>query len=497
MYDSLDAAIFAAAEPDPERTAIGGPSGALSYSDLLDAVDRQAKLLAGYLEAPNEAVLIANGNRAVDLIATIACWRAGAVPVHAGISSIAGSVVHKQKVCGARIALVPGEEDPPWLETLNPAERVSPGLAILTREPRAVPPELTDAATVIFTSGTTAQPKGVALRHKPYLGKLAALEQLMPTERYGSTHVALSIGFNFGLWAALQALLNGGRADIIPRFIAQDLHNEIAAAERQLKFPCVPSMLYALCGCVESGEARDGRGLVVQVGGDTLTPELSRRATEALPSAQFFDVYGLTETNSADFILSTEDFSRRRGTIGRPTPGIRWRIVDSTDTAVGPGIAGELQIDTDFIMAGYVGDPAATSAAMDGRFLRTGDYAVASEDGYVSVIGRLKKLITKGGTKISPVEVESAVAAYPGVDAAVAAAVPDERFGEVVGLVIVPVPGATITLADLRDWLAQDRLERYKLPTVLAFAEDLPYGATGKVSRDEATRILTERGVRA
>jgi acyl-CoA synthetase (AMP-forming)/AMP-acid ligase II len=218
----------------------------------------------------------------------------------------------------------------------------------------------------------------------------------------------------------------------------------------------------------------------VLIGGETLGKGLGETLRALFAPADLIDIYGLTETSTCDFFLMPADAARYAGCIGRPSPGVRYRIA---------GDDGELHISSPYLMSGYLDEPA-LEPIRDG-WLATGDLARERDAGVVEVVGRKKELIYRGGNKVTPLEIEFACSAHPKVAAALAVGRPDERLGQRIHALIVPrEPG--LTAAEVRAFLA-GRLERYKIPDVLYFATELPAGRTGKADRGRFSAML-ERG---
>jgi acyl-CoA synthetase (AMP-forming)/AMP-acid ligase II len=149
---------------------------------------------------------------------------------------------------------------------------------------------------------------------------------------------------------------------------------------------------------------------------------------------------------------------------------------------------GELQIRTPSVMAGYLDDPAQTSASFVDGYFRTGDLATIRNDGYVQLVGRSKDVVSRGGNKIAPLEIENLFAQHEDVLATLAFGAPDDRLGESLHLMVV-ARDRSLSEGDLRDW-AKDRLERFKTPDVFHFVDALPAGRTGKVDRAAARLSL-------
>ena len=222
------------------------------------------------------------------------------------------------------------------------------------------------------------------------------------------------------------------------------------------------------------------------IGGETLGKGLARTLRSLFAPAQLIDIYGLTETSTCDFFLMPADAERYAGCIGRPSPGVRYRIVGDDGQAVQPGEIGELLIASPFLMSGYLDEP--TLEPIRQGWLATGDLARERDPGVVEIAGRKKELIYRGGNKVAPQEIEFACSAHPKVAAALAVGRPDARLGQRIHALIVPrEPG--LAAAELRAFLGE-RLEKYKQPDVLYFAAELPAGRTGKADRGRFAAML-------
>jgi acyl-CoA synthetase (AMP-forming)/AMP-acid ligase II len=224
-----------------------------------------------------------------------------------------------------------------------------------------------------------------------------------------------------------------------------------------------------------------------------LAPALAYAMARLAPAA-IHDLYGLTETGSCDFHLGPADQPHGFGTIGHPTDGVTFRIARDGGAIVA-GETGELQIRTPFGMLGYLDNPALTEASFDGGYFKTGDLARVTADGAVALIGRAKDIISRGGNKIAPLEIDNLLAEHPEIAAALCAGVADERLGEVIHAVIVTRAGARLDATALRDWLLA-RTERFKVPDVFHFRDALPSGASGKADRRAVAQLAAQPGNR-
>jgi len=431
----------------------------ITYGQFLDAAQGVRTALAAAGAAPNEPVHVRISNQPGDLAAYLGVWLAGAVVVPVHRRSPPGTVAHLLAKTRARFEWDGGLKK---LGEQAPAER-----AILE-----------GAALVVFTSGSSGMPKGAVLSHRAFAGKLEAIQSLLHFAEGERTLLVLNITFSFGIWVALLTLLNGGT--LVPRekFSSRTFLEELKG-ETINRVAVVPTMMRSLILDVPAERLRfASRDLrQVLIGGETLGKGLGETLRALFAPADLIDIYGLTETSTCDFFLMPQDATRYAGCIGRPSPGVRYRIA---------GEDGELLISSPFLMAGYLDEPA-LQPIREG-WLATGDLARERDPGVVEIAGRKKEIIYRGGAKVAPQEIEFACSAHPKVAAALAVGRPDERLGQRIHVLVVPrEPG--LSPAELRAFL-RERLDRHKQPDVLYFARELPSGRTGKADRGRFAAML-------
>jgi len=448
----------------------------LSYAQFLEAALLVRDALVRSELHEHEPVHVRVSNQPLDLAAYLGVWLAGGVVVPVPRSSPDAAVAQIAGKTRARFE---------WDVRLREIGRAPP-------PERAV---LNDAALVVFTSGSSGLPKGAVLSHRAFARKLAAIQSLLGFGEGERTMLVLNITFSFGIWVALLTLLQGGILLTRERFSAGGFLRELAD-EQTHRVAVVPTMMRSLI--LELAPARleaAGRTLArvaalrqVLIGGETLGQGLGATLRGLFAPAQLIDIYGLTETSTCDFFLMPADVERYAGCIGRPSPGVRYRIVADSGTPVAPGEIGELQIASPYLMSGYLDEP--TLQTIREGWLATGDLARERDAGVVEIAGRKKELIYRGGNKIAPQEIEFACSAHPKVAAALAVGRPDARLGERIHALIVPRQH-DLSPADLRSFL-RERLEKWKQPDVLYFATELPAGRTGKADRGRFAAMLAE-----
>jgi long-chain acyl-CoA synthetase len=462
LAEILRDALKSAAHP------VASTGGETQQGDGLLALAERVRLaLAERHVAPHEPVHVSIGNRPSDLGALLGIWLAGAVAVPIHALAAASTIARVQRISGARFLLdgerldVIGDESPP---------------------DRAL---LRDAALVIFTSGSTGEPKGVVIGHRRLAAKLAVLDRLLNIVPDDVVLSPLQLVFIFGLWVSLLTLMKRARLILVPKFTAEAMARGLAAAT---VLAGVPSMFRTLL--TYPGVAAPKLRAMLS-GGEVLAPALAHAMTRLAPAA-IHDLYGLSETGSCDFHLGPADQPQGFGTIGHPTDGVTFRIARD-GVAVAAGATGELQIRTPFGMLGYLDNPALTEASFDSGYFKTGDLARLTADGAVALIGRTKDIISRGGNKIAPLEIDNLLAEHPEIAAALCAGVADERLGEVIHAVIVTRAGARLDAAALRDWLLA-RTERFKVPDVFHFRDALPSGSSGKADRRAVAQLASQPG---
>ncbi|WP_396448209.1 beta-ketoacyl synthase N-terminal-like domain-containing protein, partial [Actinomadura sp.] len=348
---------------------------------------------------------------------------------------------------------------------------------------------LDDIAWSLYTSGTTGEPKGVlatqrnalwsvAACYAPQLGLSADELLLWPLPLYHSlAHVLCVVGVT----------ATGATARILPGYSADDVLNAIRD-EPFTMLAGVPAMYHELLEAAAGGlDAPALRSCLVT--GAVTTPEL-RRAFEETFGIALLDSYGSTETSGA--ITMTSPGGAPPGSCGLPVPGLAVRLVDpeTRRDVVAPGAEGEVWVSGPNVMAGYHGRPDATAEALQDGWYRTGDLARRDELGFLTITGRLKELIIRGGENVHPGEIERVLLGAPGVADAIVAGRPDDRLGEVPVAYVVPAPGGGPDPRALLD-LCRERLAPHKVPAEIRAVDAVPRTGSGKPMRRAAAGLAS------
>lgn len=348
-----------------------------------------------------------------------------------------------------------------------------------------------DVAFVFGTSGTTLGSKRVPLRHRHMVARsesTALLHELTPDDRcYNQNRLSLCSGVSNSCTALhaggcvvhpdgkerfdLSAFVRGLLAVRATWFVAS--YNFNAALHRSL--------------AGDASAVAGHRLRFIRATSGHLDPSVTA-GLEAVFGVPVIEAYSSTESGR---ICGNPLPPRRRkpGSVGLPTLHSEVAVVDERGQPLAQGEQGEVVVRGACVFDGYDRNPAADAEAFVGGWYRTGDVGVLDEEGYLRLVGRLREMINRGGQKISPVDVDEALAAHPEIVDAAAFALPHPTLGEVVGAAVVLAPGSRLRDADIVDFL-RDRLEPIKWPRTFVFVERIPRGPSGKVRRYEAARLF-------
>ena len=343
-----------------------------------------------------------------------------------------------------------------------------------------VPRDGSDLADVMYTSGTTGLPKGIAVRH----GNLAMIPNVEPVwTGQGWIHGAPMFTF-----AGIAFIYNPMKMGLVgfyqPRF---DAGRWLDYVERERPSFCMLVPAFAeLIVAHPDFEGRDLSSLQqVSIGSAPLAPQTQLRLIERLPHATVGNSYGMTEAGPAYIVMPKDEITKRIGSVGKPVGPMEIQIVGDDGAAAPRRAVGELWLRMAGKQREYYRDEAATAATWtpDG-WLRTGDLAYLDEDGFLYICGREKDMIIRGGNNIYATDVEAVLLEHPDVQEAAVTGIPHPVLGEDVAAWVVRRAGSDLDAEQLRAFVA-DRLADYKRPRELVFVDALPRNATGKVMKQQ------------
>ncbi|MFE0748580.1 class I adenylate-forming enzyme family protein [Gordonia sp. NPDC058843] len=453
-------------------------SVALDYAGFARRVEGAAEQLTRRGVRRGDVVATFLPNRIELLVTLMAAWRIGAVATPVNPAFTAEEVEYQLTDSGARVVIV------------TSAEEVGSGRDHLVVDELATTPSsgrrgsyspaAADDALLIYTSGSTGRPKGVRLTH----GNLHYMASTMVTH-FGLTdadHALLVLPLfhvNAICVSFLAPMLAGGQLSITGKFSPSRFFDDVARLAPTY-FSAVPT-IYALLVSQDGLTPEATASLRFAVcGAAPISRELLDRVEGAF-GVPVVEGYGLTEGTCAS-ACNPVDGVRKLGTVGPALPGQRISIVDEHGAQVPAGEIGEVVISGPNVMRGYLNRPEATaSTIVDGR-LHTGDVGRLDEDGYLTLVDRIKDMIIRGGENIYPKEIENALATHPDVLECAVVGAPDELYGELPVAFVVAYPHREVDAETLGAHLA-DRLAKIKQPSIIHVVDELPRNPVGKIDK--------------
>jgi long-chain acyl-CoA synthetase len=341
---------------------------------------------------------------------------------------------------------------------------------------------------LVYTSGTTGQPKGVVLTHANVLANVHFLNYWMPYKE-GGIYLHAAPMFHIVDFPLLFAAPAFGTCQVtIPRFSPQDFCTMVER-ERVTHTVLVPTMINLLTQFSELNNYELTSLERIAYGGSPIAPELIHGIRKVLPHVKLVQGYGSSETGFLAGLLDHEHTENRLLSCGRPCPGIDVRVADEAGKELPQGEHGELVARGANVMRGYWNDSDETHRAFRNGLFRTGDIGYQDADGYFYILDRIKDMIVTGGENVYSGEVEAVIYRHPAVREAAVFGIPDLKWGELVTACVVLKPGHTLSAADLIAYCRQS-LANYKIPRRVEFSEtDLPNSGSGKILK----RVLRER----
>ncbi|HTZ08457.1 MAG TPA: AMP-binding protein [Acidimicrobiales bacterium] len=343
-----------------------------------------------------------------------------------------------------------------------------------------------DLADILYTSGTTGLPKGVAVRHRN-----VALIPGAPNPTFSGQHwLHASPLFTFaGIGFIYNPMQLGLSGVYQPRFDAGRWLEVVDELRPQFVF-LVPSMAQLIVAHPAFATADLSSIAICAIGSAPLAPATLRALQERMPEASVSNSYGMTEAGPAFCSMPKGESLRRIGSVGQPVPPLEVRIVDDAGAEVPTGEVGEAVLRMAGRQREYYRNDDATAGTWRDGWLYSGDLARLDEDGFLYIVGRKKDVIIRGGNNIHAMDVESVLLEHPEVVEAAVVGVPHAVLGEDVAAVVVLAPGATVTPEELHRHCAAV-LADYKVPRRIAVAAELPRNATGKVLKAQLRDQLT------
>ena len=479
----------------PGRIALRFDDRAWTYAELEQVTDAiSAGLRArGIHRGDRVAFLLPNGPELVFL--NLACLKIGAIAVPMNLRLRGPELAYILDHCRARLCVVHGElygnlepvrSDLAHVNAFFVVSNTPPpdceSFEVLTDRAKvnhdSFCAELDDVAAILYTSGTTARPKGVTHTHRSLVNTVRNYVEAVGLSADDVVLGMLSMSHIFGYTLQLLSPLSVGATVLAtPSFDAGRVLRLIDRY-RVTHLYGLPVMFDTLTSQTidESTDLRSLRYCLA--GGDAVSRTLNASVRAAL-GADLYEGCGMTEV--IPYALNRRGLENRVGSIGQPSVGMSVRLVNEDGTDVPEGETGEILVKSDGLTVGYWEDPEATAGALRDGWFHTGDLGRRDEAGYYWFVGRRKEIIVRGGSNISPLEVEAVLSQHPAVHEVGVVGTPHPSLGEIVAAFVVLKDGAAATEKDLRQFAA-GRIADYKIPERVTLLADLPRGSLEKSS---------------
>jgi long-chain acyl-CoA synthetase len=481
--------------PD-DAVALINRGASTTYGDLRGPVDAVRGGLAELGLQPGDRVGIVAANNPYFVVSYLAILGAGCIAVPLNPTSPPSELAGQLAAVGAKALFV----GPKAVDTVRSLDRSAvPAVEHLVSPPGADLPGArrmedllaatpvpvvdrapSDVAVLIFTAGTAGAPKAAMLTHGSLRANIDQVQSL-PERRIRSDDVffgVLPLFHIFGLNVVLGIGLAAGAAILlVERFDPVSALTSIK--DHGITVVAGAPPMWTAWATMDDAPQDAFAGVRLATSGASKLPEETAAAIRRRFGLEIAEGYGLTEASP---VVTSSVGGPKPGSIGRPVPGVDVRLVEDGEDAL-LGDAGEIWVRGPNVFAGYWGDEQATAAALtpDG-WLRTGDVAVADDDGNLFIVDRSKDLIIVSGFNVYPAEVEEVLLDHPGIEAVAVIGVDSPYSGEAVKAYVVPKPGVALEEDEVADFCAT-RLARYKCPTKVMFVDELPQGLGGKVLR--------------
>ena len=490
-----------------EKCAYRDAQTAVTYAALLERTGNLAGHLADHGIAPGDTVAIFLPNSVAWVESLIAVARAGAISVPISYESTETEISYRLADAGCKAVVTTAERadlvaklkaSAPNLATLIATDRGTCSTAILryadlvTMPARSAPRDpasLRDDAFILYTSGTTGRAKGVRLTVHGMLWVAAAC--WAPIAGLSERDTMLSPLPLFHSYAlnlpVLSTLATGATCHIMEKFSTGETVRLLKTGEFTF-FPGVPTMFHYLLQATHGEKDLKFSNLRLCVSAGAIMPATLNREFEDRFGIPLLDGYGITETSTM-VTMNWPTGGRVFGSCGIALPGLAVRIVDPNGRDVGSNEEGELIVRGPNVMPGYHNKPEETRSALRAGWYHTGDLARSDENGFITITGRLKELIIRGGQNIAPAEIEEVVNTFAAVLDCAVVGIAHEHLGEVPALFVVPRPGKSVESEAL---LAHCRthLSAYKVPQIVQTIAEIPRTGSGKIIRYKLRELL-------
>jgi long-chain acyl-CoA synthetase len=493
----------------PDKTAVVFDAFRLSYSQLNAMANQVANALTGTGIRPGDKVALSCPNIPYFPIVYYGILKTGATVVPLNVLLKRREIAYHLKDCDARVyfcfegtpQLPMGQEGFAGFNEVDACET----MIIMTANPAATSPieELTtlgqfiftqsasfetvqtmpeDTAVILYTSGTTGQPKGAELMHSNMVMNAMISQSLVKLDNVERALIVLPLFHSYGQTVLMNATLYAGGTCVLLARFDPDAVLKTMIEENISIFAGVPTMYWAILHHPDADQYDldyIANTLKICSSGGAAMPVEVMKAFEAKFRVPILEGYGLSETSPvASF--NPLDGIRKPGSIGIPVWGVEMMVVDDDDQPVPVGKTGEIVIRGHNIMKGYYKRPEANKKVMRGDWFHSGDVGKMDEDGYFYIVDRVKDMIIRGGFNVYPREIEEVMLTHPAISLAAVIGVPDEQYGEEIKAFVILKEDVDTTVQSIIEW-CKETMAGYKYPRMVEVRNTLPMTATGKI----------------
>jgi acyl-CoA synthetase (AMP-forming)/AMP-acid ligase II len=514
--------VLAHAERSPRSAALATPDLRLSYGELSERVRALAGQLAEAGVRPAERVLVALPNSPNSVVAGLAVHALGACLVEVNRGWRAEDLRTIVQQSGVRHAFVFGRDARTWGQVAHShpllfwvahssgltaelrgalggavAARVSedgqldpmPGSIAFPRRPA---PPLDSPALILYTSGSTGKPRGVVQTWRNLDANTRSIASYLGLTAADRAMLTLPLSYCYGRSVLQTHLFAGGSVFLDHRSMYPRMVLDAIASEGCTGFAGVPLTFELIRRLVDVPSLGPLPLRYLTQAGGAMSLETTGWVRRVFHPARLFVMYGQTEATARLSYLPPERAEEKEGSIGIAIPGMELKVVDDSGVEVGVGTVGHLVARGESVTLGYLDEPEDTAAILRDGWLWTGDLARRDADGFFFHVGRAKEVLKIGGHRVSPVEIEQAIARHPEVAEAAVVGVKEELGGEAAAAFVVRREGSPVSEKDLRRFCSES-LPVFKVPATITFVDALPRNEAGKLLRAE----LAARHVRA
>ncbi len=459
-----------------------------SFNALDRAADRIARHFADLGLNAGDRIAAYGRNSDAYFIAWLACVRGGFVHVPVNYALTGDELSYILRQSGSRLVLTGAglEGNLAAIDVANRPRNDLVAVALNPAAPTGLDPDLQDdtLAQIVYTSGTTAAPKGAMMTHKAMMAQYYSVIHNMDYAEADRALAALPLYHTAQTHAFTMPQLLVGARTILIEAPAPDVVLQLIEQERITSFFAPPTVWISLLRHPDFAE-RDLSSLEkVYYGASIMPVPVLHELRERLPRARPYNCYGQTEIAPLATVLRPEEHDARPASCGRPCLNVETRVVDPDMNDVPLGTHGEIVHRSPHLLTGYWDKPAETAEAFAGGWFHSGDVGYFDDEGYLYIVDRIRDVINTGGVLVASREVEEVLFTHPAVSEVAVVGLPDDKWIEAVTAFVVLRPGHTTDEAALQA-LARAHLAPYKLPKKVLFVDNLPRNTAGKLLKRE------------